>query len=151
MILKIYRYLFYKFYCWAVYLHGETDAPCAAALCAIVFFGSFNLYTFFLFITIFTGINVDQAINNTIHITKGAVISVLMVAMFLFHIFFVKNNVYRGIIKKFKYESAEKKRRGNIFIGCYVVISIVLFILFMCIAKCAHYAGFTVINYLHSL
>jgi hypothetical protein len=149
MIFKAYSYLFYKFYSWALWLHGEKSAPSATALGTISILGILNWITGIAILQIFTGISVDPFF----HLSRSMVFIFGMVVLFLINLDLMKNNKdkCKKIIRKFNQEDANERMKGTVFVWCYILGSIFLLVLSSYLAKYAHDTNFTVIGYLHSI
>src|SRR4051794_4748576 len=119
MICKAYRYLFYKYHSWALWLHGEKDGPHVTALGTMVFLLFANLMTLESIILIFTRFSLLEIFNSPK--TVGIVLALVLIPSHDFY--FTRKKRYKEIEKEFKGEDRKTRIKGNIFAWSYIFFS----------------------------
>lgn len=119
-IYRGYQYLFYKFYAWDLWLHGEKDFPYQAAWFTL----SFLIYMNFVFLMavseVITGYGFEQfmSLSNLNKIAIGT-------GFLIFNYFlFVRKRKYKKIVKQFENEDRKSRIIGNIFAWGYVFLTL---------------------------
>ena len=117
MILKPYKYLYYRIYAWNLRVWGESDLPQFNALFGVSFLVFVNMMTLLTAIEVTTGKRFSISRATTI----GTAFAMIVIGYFLL----VHNSKYLTIAKEFSGEtSAQKKLR---FAACviYVILTFV--------------------------
>ena len=126
MIFKPFRYLFYRIYSWNLEKWGRVSAPDVAAVGAIAVLFFVNLLTIITIVAIFTGFNLFDELK----FSKIQLIISLIILYGIFDIYLYRGCKCADIIKQFKKEDKAFRRKGTIFVWCYVVGTILIFIFF---------------------
>lgn len=148
MISKIYSYIFYRVYSWAANRNVVYGTPAdMIALGVITWVSIFNLLTLTSILQIITGKEIDPFFN----FSKLNLFLFLTAIIFLVDMFLLKKDMFKKLKKRFEGESAQEKKKGSILVLCYIFGSLVIFLLFTYLAKCAYDSSFSIFNYFHSL
>jgi hypothetical protein len=145
MIIKAFRYMFYRFYTWQFKMYGYSTTPAAAAIGCIVVLLFWNIFT----------------VNNISKIVFGKWLSVgkitldqrlkfdLIVAIIFMIItdFYILKRIPK-IIREFKNETRAQRSKRSIYLWTYILGTCILFITTLILVGYSHFKGLTVINYL---
>jgi uncharacterized protein (DUF983 family) len=112
MLIKIYRYLYYKLYCWALYMNFD-NTPEFTAFFSIVILGFLN------FLCIIWLIEIAFKLPKVISNWSGVIVIILIGIPQSFML--IHNGKYKKIAQEFQKESRARSRKGNLFAWVYIV------------------------------
>jgi hypothetical protein len=120
MLVKAYRYLYYRIYAWNLRVWGESDLPQFNALFGVSFLIFINL------MTLLAGFEVVT--DARIFIDRWLMISIGVLTLLIGYFTLVHDQKLRLIREQFKNETSLERKHG--FVSCliYVVSSFVAFI-----------------------
>lgn len=118
---KVYKYLFYKLYCWYLNTFGEKDGPHHNAALII------SLLTYCNILTIFS---ILQKITHIEFLWFGGwnikYLALLAILYYAFHHFVLLHNKrFIKIIKEFEGESNHNRKIGNLWVAIYIVFTFI--------------------------
>jgi hypothetical protein len=123
MLLRGYKYLYYRIYAWNLRMWGESDLPQYNALFAVFILTFLNLMTIPTAIDVFTGGHLIKDTRANKLILGGLLFAIfLMVYSVLVH---GKN--YRKIAEQFSGETPTQKKVRLVFILAYIIGTFALF------------------------
>lgn len=125
MVLKVFKYFYYKFYCWSDYTFGKGDSPALNALLFVTSFTWMNIIAILLFIEWVTKIHCFTFFT----IEKIRSIGLIASNLIVNHFFLTYKGSYIKIIREFELESKEQKARLNYFRILYIITSLASLIL----------------------
>ncbi len=120
---KSYKYLYYKLFKFFVKVNGKNDIPEYTAMFAVATLLFCNLFA------ILNTINVFSPFWDYPEISRGSFFIYLIPYSLIFYFAFVFNSRYKRIIKEFKNESEDQRKRGKRNVIIYIVISLLLVII----------------------
>ncbi len=120
---KSYKYLYYKLFKFFVKVYGKNDIPEYTAMFAVATLLFCNLFA------ILNTINVFSPFWDYPEISRGSFFIYLIPYSLIFYFAFVFNSRYKRIIKEFKNESEDQRKRGKRNVIIYIVISLLLVII----------------------
>lgn len=119
---KSYKYLYYKLYKLFVRINGKNDIPEYTAMFAIATLLFCNL------LAVLNAINVFSPFWDYPEISRGRFFIYLIPYTLIFYFAFVFNGKYKRIIKEFKKEGEEQRKKGKKNVILYMAISLLLVI-----------------------
>ncbi|WP_103867030.1 hypothetical protein [Aquimarina sp. I32.4] len=117
---KLYRYMFYVEYRWALFFNNDTPAFSAllSSLIMILFQSTFIVF----FVSYLLNIDFFGMFLTGIH--KIYIVFFMLIYLGIGYLVFYYKGKWQRIIKEFEGETKEEKVRGSIFLGIYLLISI---------------------------
>jgi predicted transporter len=121
MNMRIYQYLFYTFYRWALAI--KTDkVPIFKSLVSITFVGYLNIFSIFVIAEIKLKRNIVP-----VNMSKLNLAFFILFLLAINYIILVNNGKLKKIKERFKDESPRNRKTNQILVGCYVLLTFVLF------------------------
>ncbi|WP_108867352.1 hypothetical protein [Aquimarina aquimarini] len=121
---KLYRYMFYVEYRWALFFNNDSPAFSALLSSLIMIFFQTDFIVFF--VSYLFGIDFFGMFLTGIH--KIYIVFFMLIYLGGGYLVFYYKGKWQRIIKEFEGETKEEKVRGSIFLGIYLFISILCFI-----------------------
>lgn len=119
--MKLYQYFFYTLYRWA--LHIKTDkVPVFKALLSLVIIQMINIETLLICIEIYL-----KKVLVPVDIGEFKIVIIILVLLGMNYIILLRNGKLKKIIDRFKNEHKRNKQINQVLIGCYILLSFVLF------------------------
>ena len=119
MLLRAYKYLYYRIYAWNLRTWGESDMPQFNALFAVSFLIFMNLISCLVAIEVCSGRHVT--LSGLATIATGLTIITIGYCLV------VHNRKYQKMAKEFSSETPAQRRRRLIGVVIYVTLSFVTF------------------------
>jgi hypothetical protein len=122
MILRAYKYLYYRIYSWNLRAWGESDMPQYNSLFGVSFLAFLNILSVPTALDLVIGGNV---INNS-GVGKLLIFGLLFVVLVISYFLLVVNSRYKKIAQDFSSETTHQKRTRLIAIWLYILGSFVV-------------------------
>ena len=119
--MKFYQYIFYAFYSWALFL--KTDkVPVFKALLSLVIVEFINIFTILVFFEIRL-----KRIIIPVNTSEYNIVVLVLILLGVNYVILIKNGRLKKIKERFMCESPSNKKTNQIIVGCYVLLTFVIF------------------------
>src|SRR5882672_2154348 len=103
MLLRGYKYLYYRIYAWNLRMWGESDLPQFNALFGVSFLIFLNIMTLLDLVDLCAG-------RHVVPFSRPTVIGTVLVVIVIGYFILVHNGKYRTIAKEFSNETPAQRR-----------------------------------------
>ena len=119
--MKIYKYLYYRFYEWLLKTWGSQDIPQWSALLQVSFLMFVNLATIVLLSDI---LGITNIFNNSI--SNNEIFVVGNIILIINYFWLMYNGKYKRIAEEYKDEPKNKRLRNALLLWLFVIMSFVV-------------------------
>lgn len=121
-MLKAYKYLFYKLYCWSKSVNRRNKSPELSSYFSVTILVFVNLASVFLISNIIFNFQLRHVNLNKLELGLIFLIPAIPQYLLLIH-----NNKHLRIIKEFESEDVANKRTRNFYILLYIISTMLVF------------------------
>lgn len=130
IILRPYKYLYYRVYVWQLKLYGPISAPEIPALCAVSLLFLSNLLAINTFCEFVLGFDFFQIYWDFVekhNITNFQQWVIIFIVSLIIDIIIGRSNLIQKLIREYKHETASEKRNRAILLWIFFIASVVVF------------------------
>jgi hypothetical protein len=125
----MYKYFFYRLYVWNVSAFGKDDLPVLNALLEISLIVYVNLISIDLVVEALTGF----VAINFMNVSKLLIVLIALIILAVNYFVLAYNGKLNRLMEKYGNENDAQREKGNVYLGVYIGISILILFLTLAI------------------